>query len=373
MNDANKKYYKEVYNKVYASDDLRERVLNMKENNLQENQIQGVERKKDRKHYSRVWKAAAAIAVLAVTIPSVVYAATRYWGVSDFFGTIGYTLTKEADKLIEKDIAVKTNQEMPVEFRVKEALCDSGSVTVVLEAEAKEKGKYLLVDGYMEKNYAISSLGIDTEETVEEYAERKGLRPLYVEYGFADTNEFMPSAYTSDGKLVNHDTLELYLCTIKESDLKEFNVAVTCAVRGEGDGKSACSTTLNFKLQDKSSTEKVTYAAKGKMAVKGTKAVVTKVTMEKTEVNTYVNIYYTYPDKDVEDGLFFRMRDKKGKRWGVSPVDVNEKDLGGGKYYCKLAYPSAEFPESCILEAFDCWELDVDKQSIEQFTIYKVK
>lgn len=375
MNNTNKKYYKHVYDKVCASDDLKERILNMRENNLEKNQMLEAERKKDRKYYRRAWRVVATVAALAVAIPSVVYAATRYWGVGDFFATTGHTLTKEADNLIEKHISIQAQdkedgQEMPVDFEVKEALCDSGSVSIVLWATAKEKGKYFLVGADMEESEPVLNLGIDEDRTVGEYAKSKGLDLLFVGHGFADEGIFASSSYTSDCVSVNDDTLELYLDVRKENASKDLDVAVECSVKGATDEKSV-SSILNFKLQDKSTFEKVLYAAEEKMAVKGTNAVVTEVTMERTAVHTYVKVYYSYPDKGEDDGLFFRIRDEKGKRWKL--FDGTDKNLGNGKYCCDLVYNHMEFPEKCILEAFDCWESDVDKQSFGQFGISKVK
>lgn len=377
MNNTNKKYYKHVYDKVCASDDLKERILNMGKNDLEKNQMLEEERRKDRKYYRSAWRGVAAVAALAIAIPSVMYAATRYWGVGDFYARINNTLTKEADNLIERDIAVQTQdkkdgQEMPVDFEVKEALCDSGCVSIVLRATAKEKGKYFLSDGKMAKESdSVIGLGIDEDMTIGEYAKSKGLDLLFVDYGFADEGVFAQSSYKSDCMSVNDDTLDIYLQVRKENADKDLDVAVECSVSGATVGKTV-SSILNFKLQDKSTSEKALYAAEEKMAVKGTKAVVTKVTMETTEVHTYVKIYYRYPNKEDDDcRLGFRVLDEKGEPWkdsgGVG------KDLGGGKYCKELVDEPVELPEKCILEVHDCEELDFDKRFLGQFEISKVK
>ena len=380
MNNVNKKYYKHVYDKVRASDDLKERILNMGEDHLEKNQMPEAEQKRDRKNYRRAWRVVAAVAALAAAIPSVVYAATRYWGVGDFFADTGNTLPKGADNLIERDIAVQTQdkeygQEMPVDFEVKEALCDSGCVSIVLQAKAKEKGKYFLVDGNLNllenpASASVSCLGIDEDMTIGEYAKSKGLGLLFLECGFADEGIFASSAYSSDCVFVNNDTLEFYLEVRKENAIKDLDVAVECSVRGATVGKSV-SSTLNFKLQDKSTSEKALYAAEEKMVVKGTKAVVTKVTMERTEVHTYVKVYFSCPNKEKGDGIIFRMLDEKGERWKL--FDGTAEYLGDGKYCCDLVCDNVEFPEKCILEAYDWLEMDVDKQPYGQFEIFRVK
>ena len=162
--------------------------------------------------------------------------------------------------------------------------------------------------------------------------------------------------------------MELYLNVRKESDIKDLDVAVKCSVIG-GSGKSV-SSTLNFKLQDKSSSEKALYAAEGKMAIKGTKAVVTKVTMKKTEVHTYVKAYFSCPDEEEGDRISFHILDEKGKEWEL--FDGSVRHLGDGKYCWDVAYDRVEFPEKCILEAYDWTSDDVDR-SFGQFEIFKVK
>lgn len=365
MNDTNKKYYKRVYDKVYASEDLKERVLSMKENNIEENQAGRARQKKRKNAYRRVWRAAAATVALAVAVPAGVYAATRHWGLSDFFE---HALPKEADKLVERDVVQTTDKQdsekIPVDFKVREALCDSGSVNIVLEAKVKEKekGKYLLVCEGMSQSESVSTLGIKGNQKIGEYAKSKGLKLLYIGHEFADSSEFAPSCYTSGGLIEGEDTLVLYLSTEKKSGDKDLNVAVKCSVSETLGGKSSFCSTLDFKLQDKSSSSKVSYTSGEKMVLKDVKAVVTGVTMEKSALNTYVTIYYRYKGKtrkEIEDdGLFFHIKDsigeERGNRWDQALFDgTGGIDLGDGTYCCKLAYTSMELPEKCVLMAHE--------------------
>lgn len=367
MNERNRKYYKHAYDKIYASGDLEERILNRKEENPAENR---------RKSYHKMCRAAVAAVVLTVVVPSGVYAAAHHWGVGNFFAHINHTLTNEARDLIERDVAVQTkdkegSREMPVDIKVKETLCDSGSVNIVLEVKAKEKGKYLLVSESSEENDCISSYGIKTEKTIREYSKSKDLELLYVDFDFDDGSDFSRSAYRTDYALVNDDTLDICLSVeenVEENRSKNLNVALKCSVRRASDMTSRFYSTLNFKLQDKSSSKKASYTSDEKMVVKGTEAVVTKVTMERTEVNTYVKVYYNNPNgEDPEDGLFFRIKDESGTPW-EEVAGAGGINLGGGKYCCSLTCNSTEFPDKCVLEAFDCLETNV---VFDRFTISK--
>jgi len=193
MNNTNKKYYKRVYDKVHASDGLRERVLNMGDSHLEKDYTEGAGQRKRKKSYCRAWRVAAAVAVLAMVVPTSVYAAVQHWGIGDFFNIVNNTLTKEASELIERDVVQTEDKEgkegMPVDFKVKEALCDRGSVSIVLEAKVKEKGKYLLVDTMSLPSDPVSNLGIKEEKTIGEYAKDKGLQLLRIGHGFADSRK----------------------------------------------------------------------------------------------------------------------------------------------------------------------------------------
>jgi hypothetical protein len=361
MNNTNKKYYKRVYDKVHASDGLRERVLNMGDSHLEKDYTEGAGQRKRKKSYCRAWRVAAAVAVLAMVVPTSVYAAVQHWGIGDFFNIVNNTLTKEASELIERDVVQTEDKEgkegMPVDFKVKEALCDRGSVSIVLEAKVKEKGKYLLVDTMSLPSDPVSNLGIKEEKTIGEYAKDKGLQLLRIGHGFADSSDFSPSTYTLDSVLEDDGTMYLYLSAEKKGDDKDLDVAVKCEAE-------KYSTILNFKLQDKSSSRKASYAAKEKIVLKDVKAVVTKVVVEKSDVNTYVNIYYRYPGKTEEEilqddgGLFFRIADSIGEerlgRWSQAFFDATGgRSEGDGLYSCRLVYTGMELPEKFVLVAYD--------------------
>lgn len=93
MSNTNRDYYKRVYNKVNASDELKERLMDMR----------GKRDREGKKKGRMTWKAAVAAAALVVVVPAGVYAAT-HWGMNDFFSSTGRDLSKEANKLIETEI-----------------------------------------------------------------------------------------------------------------------------------------------------------------------------------------------------------------------------------------------------------------------------
>lgn len=355
MNNTNKEYYKRVYDKVHASEELKERLMDMRG----ENKMIRTEGKK-RNHVA--WKAAAAAVVLAVTIPTGVYAATHYFDMNEFFSKTGHKLSEDANKLIETEIPQTQKkditEEMPVEFTAQEALCDSGSVSLIIEAKAKTRGKYLLAYQDCLETDPVSNLGIKGKGTIGEYAEERGLEILYLGTSFAPDSPFNPSTCSIDYKLAEDDVLEIGITGERTADQKGLNVIMLNTVQTSVGSEEILKSTNSFELHDKSSSETALYTAKGDMKVKGTSAVVTKITVETTEVNNYVKVYFTSADASDEDGLTFRFRDSKdAEEWDGQGGYVEQ--LGDGKYCQHLTYNAGKLPEKCILEAFNCWEKNV--------------
>lgn len=365
MNNTNKEYYKRVYDKVHASEDLKERLMDMRGDNK-------MMKTEGKKRNRVVWKAAAAAIALAVTVPTGVYAATHYFDMNEFFSKTGHTLSEDANKLIETKIPQTQKkditEEMPVEFTAQEALCDSGSVSLIIEAKAKTSGKYLLAYKDCLETDPVSNLGIDGKGTIKEYAEEKGLEILYLGTNFAQDSPFSPGVCSIDYKLAADDVMEIGITGERNADQKDLNVIMLNTVQTAVGSDEVLKSTNTFELQDKSSSKTVLYAAKKEMKVKGTSAVVTKVTVEATEVNNYVKVYFTNPNATDEDGLTFRIKDSKdAKEWNGGGGYV--EDLGDGNYCQHLKYDAGKLPENCILEVFDCWEKNV----YGQFEISKTK
>lgn len=373
MSDTNRDYYKRMYDKIHASEELQERLINMKKNNVTQYQF-GQETKQEQKKAVRpAWKVAAAAVALSVIIPTGVYAASHYFGISDFFLQSGHKLTADADKLIEKDIPQTTekdtSEKMPVTFTVQEALCDSGSVSIVIEAKAKESGKYLLVPGDALETDPLENIGVTGQGTIGEYAEKKNLEILHVSTGFQADSPFCPDGCSYITKALNDDTMSICVTADRTKDT-DLNAVMIYAVREAGSDDVMQSTT-SFELQDGSSSEVVLYAVSGGMEVPGTQAVITKVAMEKTEVSIYVTVYYTDPQGDTdENGLTFRMKDKTGENiWNKDRGGSGVVSLGNGSYSQRIVYDVLDFPEECTLEAFNCWE----KNIYGQFELTRIK
>lgn len=361
--DANRDYYQQMYDKIHISQDLEERLMDMyKMNNNVWKQKKSTRR--------TAWKVVAAVAALSIVVPTGAYAASHYFGIADFFSLSGRKLNQDANKLIEKEITQipekETASELPVTFTVQEALCDSGTVNIVVEAKANERGKYLLVPQDALESDSVENLGIDSTKTIAEYAKEKNLEILHVDSGFKVGSPYFPGVSSYYNKSLQDDVMEIGITAEREKDDTQLDVVFENAVWKSGSDDIKKSDTT-FHLQDNSSSEIVQYHIEGSKEVAGTHSVITKVEMEKTEVHTYVTVYYVNSKPEIDDGLVFRVKDSRdGSEWQFDSGSGVE-DLGNGNFRQRMVYGAVDFPEQCVLEAFNCYE----KNIYGQFDILK--
>lgn len=363
--DSNRGYYQQMYDKIHISTDLEERLMDMYQLNSDNNLWK--QKKSPRR---RAWKVVAAVAALSIIVPTGAYAASHYFGIASFFSQTGRELNEDASQLIEKEITQipeeETASKMPVTFTVQEALCDSGTVNIVVEAKANERGKYLLVPQDALDSDSVQNLGIEGTKTIAEYAKEKNLEILYVNSGFKVGSPYSPGVSSYYNKSLQDDVMEIGITAERDKDDTELDVVFENAVWKSGSDDVKKTDTV-FHLQDNSSSEIASYDMKGDKEVPGTQSVITKVEMEKTEVHTYVTVYYTNAQPEVDDGLVFRIRDNSnGDSWQMDSGSGVE-DLGNGEYCQRMVYAAVDFPAQCILEAFDCYE----KNIYGEFEIYK--
>lgn len=354
---TNKAYYQNVYRQIQTTEQLKERLIHMNHKHY-------------RKHRTVTWKAAAIAVVLAAALPASAYAANRFLGIADFFRQSGQPLSEEADRLIETDMKEQTadlpetnaadTDEMPVTFTVREALCDSGSVSIVIEAAAAESGRYLLVpDDCTTPEDSVENIGIHQDISIGEYARSKGLEILYIGNGFAKDSPFSPSVCHFSAKSVQDDTMAVFISADRDAQDTDLNTMITHSIRydmPEKADRKILYSSSSFKLDDKSSSRTASYCPKTSGTVPGTTASVQKVLMEQTEVFTYVTVFYQNPQgSDMEDGLYFDVSDKDGNIWPLKSGRGMEQ-AEDGSWCLRLCYESTQLPETFTLKAFDCFD-----------------
>ena len=173
------------------------------------------------------WKRSLVLSFAAVmAFGATVFAAEKYMGISSFFSNGGARLSKEAQALIENEPVQQEDGDSILTFTVKEALCDKNSVQIVVEAAAKERGKYFLVGEDSSYDDPVSNLGIDSDQTIEEYAGEKGLTVVRVNAHFEFGEELGISSASGDFCSREDDVLMIYSSAVKGN--QSSNLTVSC-------------------------------------------------------------------------------------------------------------------------------------------------
>ncbi|MDE6982839.1 MAG: hypothetical protein K2P60_15800, partial [Lachnospiraceae bacterium] len=249
------------------------------------------------KHHTRKWAAAAAVFALLL-VGSTTYAATRYFGLWDFFERIGEKVPREAEELVVKDVEQTESpltEEGVATYTVKEALCDSETIYIVLEARAVEQGKYFFVPTDAIPEDIVSNWGIDSSMSVTEYAASKGLTPIYIGGGIMNTDELGIAVTTMDFRSVSDDVMNIMMRCGKTEDGKTLDVV--CQGTAWQDGADTMRKEITFTLTDMSTSEKMCYVPVSG-DIPGTEARVEKAEVIQTDIGTYMEITYYEDDPD---------------------------------------------------------------------------
>lgn len=313
---------------------------------------------KQKSNYKRSIAAAIAVLVVVTAAGSGVYAAVRHWGILDFADRTVMDVPEEAVPQIQTEI--KTEQEKNdtiFQCTVKEALCDSQTITVVYEVAAKEAGKYLFVPEDAMPEDLMSNWSNVFDTTAQEYAAGKGLTIVNIGGGIRNTDELGIAAQSVDFLSVSDDVMDICVTCGKTEEGTSMNVTMVATAHVSG-SEEVMRLQSDFVLQDMSTTTSSTYLcpenASGEQFF-----VIEKAEVIQTELGTYVDVYYMNDNgDDPEDGLSFRIVNQAGKAYeftGGSGVIRVENGL----YRQRCMLIKCEIGEKLYVEAFDCMGKEV--------------
>lgn len=311
-----------------------------------------------RQTHRKNWKRSLILSFAAVmAFGATVFAAEKYMGISSFFSNGGSQLSEEAQALIENEPVQQEEGDSILTYTVKEALCDKNSVQIVVEAVAKERGKYFLVGEDSNYDDPVSNLGIDSNQTIEEYAGEKGLTVVRVNAHFEFGEEIGISSASGDFRSQEDDVLLIYSSAAKTN--QSSNLTVSCVGTAVlPDAKSVedvMRTNITFQLEDKSQERTVTYVPKdaenGAITADG-KVKIQSVDVEESEVGEYVTIHYMVLEDDSNISLDVINAD--GNLWKMTSVGgSNETDDAGKEGVWKTMYEKTDLPDEIGIRAYD--------------------
>ena len=337
---TNKEKYKKAFDVLAASETISLEVDQMKN-------------KKQKSNYKKSIVAAIAVLVVVTAAGSGVYAAARHWGILDFADRTVMDVPEEAVPQIQTEIetAQETNDTI-FQCTVKEALCDSQTITVVYEVAAKETGKYLFVPEDALHEDPMGNWSNVSDMTAQEYAAQKGLTIVNIGGGIRNTEELGIAVQSIDFLSVSDDVMDICVTCGKAEEGASMNVTMVATAHVSG-SEEVMRLQSDFVLQDMSTTTSTTYLcsenASGEQFF-----TIEKAEVIQTELGTYVDIYYTNTKADdPEDGLSFRIVDQARKAY-KSMGGSGVKCVETGHYSQRCMLNKCEIGETLYVEAFDC-------------------
>lgn len=308
-------------------------------------------------------KAAALILVSVTLLGTGAYAAGRHFGILDFLrgsGGTGALPPVEAEELIvpvteEEQEKTELTEGMLADYTVKEAMCDSDSIYVVLEARAKERGRYFFVPEDAIAEDPVSDWGIASDMSAGEYAAAKNLEMMHVNASIQNKDELGIAVSTIYFQSAEDDVMDIMIeCgkTVKEQTL---NVVCT-GILWDGTMTSVediLRTEIRFSLTDISGAAAVSYVPAGTSEIPGTGAVIEKAEVIQTKLGTYLEILYRDDTKDFYAGPSFRLADESAGEEHRIRMPSGTEILKDGEYFWKLSLEKTEFGDSIMVEAYD--------------------
>ena len=188
-----------------------------------------------------VLKAAALVLAAVTLLGTGAYAAGKHFGILDFLrgnGNESAMPPVEAEELIvpvaeEEQEKTEITEGMAADYTVKEAMCDSESIYVVLEAKAKERGRYLFVPEDAIAEDPVRDFGIDSDMSVSEYAADKKPGDHACECRIQNMDELGIAVSTIYFQWVEDDVMDIMVECGKTMKEQTLDVVCTGILRDE--------------------------------------------------------------------------------------------------------------------------------------------
>lgn len=320
-------------------------------------------RKNRRKTGMSYLKAAVLILVSVTVLGTGAYAAEKYFGILDFLrgnGNAGAVPPVEAEELIvpvaeKQQEKTEVTEGMLADYTVKEAMCDSDSIYVVLEARAKEAGRYFFIPEDAVAEDFVSDWGMEGDISAGEYAASKNLEIVHVNAGIQNTDELGIAVSTIYFQSVDDDVMDIMIeCgkTVKEQTLDVVCTGIVWDENMTG-MDDIMRTEIRFTLTDISDSAATAYVPAGSAEIPGTMAVIERAEVTQTKLGTYLKILYRDDSENLYAGPCFRLAGgKTGEEHRIRMASGTEI-LENGEYFWKLSLEKTEFGDSILLEVYN--------------------
>lgn len=291
------------------------------------------------------------------------YAAEKYFSISDFWKKSDKTMPETVQNMVETEIKQEKKNVVEDEFaeyKVKEALCDSDKIYIVVEAKAK--GNHFLVPEDALAEDSVGDWGIDSNQSAESYASEKGLDIVHVNAGIMNSVDLDIAVQTIQWQSVSDGVMDIMIEAGKGNHNETLDVICACTSLKMGT-ENVKRSEIQFALNDISNSKREAYVpADGKMEITGTSAVLESIGVTKTDLGTYIEIVYDTEDRLDEEALSFRLVKENGELVDGGGGAVLLED-GRMRYNLYLDEP-VNMEETFTLEAYNCREKEVYEQIV---------
>ncbi|MBR1742481.1 MAG: hypothetical protein IJ733_11575, partial [Lachnospiraceae bacterium] len=325
--------------------------------------------------------AVAAVLVAVLLIGSGVYAANRIFNL-DFFASRydGGGLKEETKKFIKEkpEVTIKKSKESEgiLDYEVSEVLCDSRALVATVNISLKEPEKYFLFTGTddIKTPLAILNIGTDSMETIAQYSEKHGLKPVLADLLFDKRTEEILDRCTTTAKYDDSGKLTVMFTAERKTKDKEFIMGIRPIVvnyDGEKMTSQYYDDTLEVHVKDQtkeiSTFYQVTKEGEEILSKKGIS--VERIELKTTEVGSYLQVEYQTEkeiDREKDFPPIFCFGDEKGKKmYEENPLqalsDITE--LGNNRYQSEISYEKITSPDEICLMTNDL-EYNEDKNLV---------
>lgn len=333
-----------AFSKIMASNETTENVI------------------KSKHHYGKKAAAVALIAIMAMGTTT--FAAGKYLGLFDYFSEHGQNMPKEATNMINTDVVQDNIEEGIVDFKVREAVCDSHQIYVLIEAKPADPNKYLIVSQDTLEDDPLEDLGITSEigTTVGEYAASQNKELLYTGVNIQTGADSL----SIDFQLEEDGTGIFIVSSENVIETTEMNlncITTVLPANSKGTMDDIIRNEFTFTLQDISTAETLIYQPVGNTTMDGTGLAIDKIEFTKTELGLYGKFTYYIADNATETqkndafNIDFHIYDENGTELkGGIGENSGIIEISEGVYQIKRCYSLAELPENLVLKAHD-WNI----------------
>lgn len=342
---TNKERYKRAFDVLASSETISLEVSSMKNST-------------HRKPAGRRAAAAGFLAAAILGVCGTAYAAMMHFGILEFQSLASVEVPEDAVSQIQSAPAVVQGENRTIfQCAVREALCDSQTITLVYEVSAKEPGKYLFVPEDALPEDPMSNFSAISGRSVEEYACEKGLTVVRIGGGITNVEELGICEEAMDFRAVSDDVMDILVTCGKSEAGAHLNIKVVATAVEEG-SDDVMRLESSFALQDLSTTVSTLYS-NGDSTPGGLFFAVEKAEVLQTDLGTYVDVYYrSDPGSDPEQGLFFRVVDAGGQSCDTVG-GAGTEPLAEGQYRQRCRLSKCEVGSELYLEGFDCFSKTV--------------